>query len=189
MNFIPIYEHNYIKVVQLLPPVTKMVRPNRISSSFYHFAYWKLLTDDKKCLVYRGGRNEGQFIRVYNQVQSWDNDCWSNKVIEEWHGLIKDRCPTKAWLVLHGLLTWSNEVIENGLVSSKTDTPLKQNKLHENRVTTLQLMANSRTSAELKNCKLKNPSLFIWASSSISRKQEVMAFEPLHHICPRPTRS
>ena len=40
------YEHNYIKVAQLRPPVTKMVigsinwaQGNRIMSSFYHFAY------------------------------------------------------------------------------------------------------------------------------------------------------
>src|SRR6218665_3947817 len=55
-------------------------------SSFYHFAYSKLHTDDKKCLVYRGGGKEGQFIRFYYHIQSrpgWDNDCWSNKVIEE----------------------------------------------------------------------------------------------------------
>src|SRR6218665_3623189 len=61
------YEHNYIKVAQLRPPVTKMVigsinwaQGNRIMSSFYHFAYLKLHTDDKKCLVYRGGGKEGQ---------------------------------------------------------------------------------------------------------------------------------
>jgi len=41
------YKHNYIKVVQLRPPVMKMVigsiswaKGNRIMSSFYHFAYW-----------------------------------------------------------------------------------------------------------------------------------------------------
>jgi len=40
------YEHNYIKVAQLRPSVTKMVigsinwaHGNRIMSSFYHFAY------------------------------------------------------------------------------------------------------------------------------------------------------
>src|SRR6218665_1018887 len=40
------YEHNYIKVAQLRPPVTKVVigsinwaQGNRIMSSFYHFAY------------------------------------------------------------------------------------------------------------------------------------------------------
>ena len=40
------YEHNYIKVAQLRPPVTKMVigsinwaQGNRIMSSLYHFAY------------------------------------------------------------------------------------------------------------------------------------------------------
>ena len=61
------YEHNYLKVVQLLPAVTKMVigsinwaQGNRIMSSFHHFAYWKLHTDDMKCLVYRGGGKEGQ---------------------------------------------------------------------------------------------------------------------------------
>ena|SRR6218665_8601 len=42
-------------------------------------------------------------------------------------------------------------------------------------------MANSRTPAELKNWKLKNPSP-IWASSSISRKRQTTGFEPLHHI-------
>jgi len=61
------YEHNYIKVVQLCLPVTKMVigsinwvQGNRIMSSFYYFAYWQLHTDDKKCLVYGGGGKEGQ---------------------------------------------------------------------------------------------------------------------------------
>ena len=73
------YEHNYIKIAQLPPPVTKMVigsinwaQGNRITgmSSFYHFAYWKLHTDDKKCLVYRDGGMEGQFIRFYHHIQS-----------------------------------------------------------------------------------------------------------------------
>jgi len=45
-------------------------------------------------------------------------------------------------------------------------------------------MANSQTPAELKNYTIKNPSLLfgIWASSSISRKQQATGFEPLHHI-------
>src|SRR6218665_3164896 len=40
------YEHNYLKVAQLRPPVTKMVigsinwaQGNRIMSSFYHFSH------------------------------------------------------------------------------------------------------------------------------------------------------
>src|SRR6218665_1584174 len=36
---------------------------------------------------------------------------------------------------------------------------IKQTKQHQNRFTTLQLVANSRTPAELKNCRLENPSL------------------------------
>jgi len=71
------YEHNYIKVVQLRPPVMKMVtgsinsvNVNQILSFFYHFAYWKLHNDDKKCLVYRGSGKEGQFVRVYYHLQS-----------------------------------------------------------------------------------------------------------------------
>jgi len=71
------YEHNYIKVVQLRPPVTEMVtgsinsvHGNRILSSFYHIASRKLHNDDKKYLSYSGGGKEGQFIRVYYHVQS-----------------------------------------------------------------------------------------------------------------------
>src|SRR6218665_2920810 len=47
-----------------------LVHGNRIMSSFYHFAYWKLHNYDKKRLVYRGGGKEGQFIRAYYHVQS-----------------------------------------------------------------------------------------------------------------------
>ena len=71
------YEHNYIKVAQLRPTVTKMVtgsinwvNGNRILFSLYHSAYWKLHNDDKKCLVCRGVGKEGQVIRVYYHVQS-----------------------------------------------------------------------------------------------------------------------
>src|SRR6218665_856954 len=84
------YEHNYIKVAQLRQPVTKMVigsinwaQGNRIMSSFYHFAYWKLHSDDNKCLVYRGGGKEANNVLLPHSIQAWDNDCWSNKVIEE----------------------------------------------------------------------------------------------------------
>jgi len=35
---------------------------------------------------------------------------------------------------------------------------------------------------ELKNCKLKNPSLLFGLYSSISRKQQATGFEPLRHI-------
>ena len=57
----------WTQLYQSCPPITKMVigsinwaQGNRIMSSFYHFAYWKLHTDDKKCLFYRGGGKEGQ---------------------------------------------------------------------------------------------------------------------------------
>jgi len=30
-----------------------------------------------------------------HSIQAWDNDCWSNKVIEKQPGLTKDRCPTQ----------------------------------------------------------------------------------------------
>jgi len=94
----------------------------------------------RKCLVYRGGVKKGQVIRIYYHVQSkaWDNDCWSNKVIEE-PCLMKNRCPTEAWIVLHGLfaqfhqsryplsawkamcglLVWSNELKGPGLIKDR----------------------------------------------------------------------
>ena len=66
-----------MKVMQLHPPVSKMltgsihsVNGNRILSSFYHSAYWKLHNDDKKCLVYTDGGKEGEFLRVYYHIQS-----------------------------------------------------------------------------------------------------------------------
>jgi len=67
----------WTQLYQSCPLVTKMVtgsinlvHGNRILSSFYHFAYWKLHNYDKKCLVSRGCGKEGQFIRVYYHVQS-----------------------------------------------------------------------------------------------------------------------
>src|SRR6218665_272347 len=49
--------------------------------------------------------------------------------------------------------------------------------------TTLQLIANSRTTAELKNCKLENPSpLFGSLHCSISRKRQATGFQSLRHI-------
>ena len=100
------YEHNYgpFKSAQLRPPVTKMVigsinlaQGNRIMSSFYHFAYWKLHTNDKKCHVYRGGGKEGQqcFITTFNQLVQQGN---------RWTAWSKADTSLKAWTVLHGLL-------------------------------------------------------------------------------------
>ena len=50
-----------------------------------------------------------------------DKDCWSNEVIEEWPGLVKDKYSLKAWIVLHGRLAWTNEVIEEwaGLIKDR----------------------------------------------------------------------
>ena len=54
----------------------------------------------------RGGGKEGQFRLVQcwlsHSIQEWDNDYWSNEVIELRPSFIKNRYPPKAWIVLHG---------------------------------------------------------------------------------------
>ena len=85
---------------------------NRIMTSFFnHFAYWKLHTDDKKCLVYRGGWKEGQFIRFYYHSQSrlgimivcqqGNRIAKTDTSLSAWT-VIKDRYRAEPWIVLHG---------------------------------------------------------------------------------------
>src|SRR6218665_2239015 len=109
------YEHNYIKVAQLRPPVTKIVigsinwaQGNQIMSSFYHFENCILMTRNALSTEAVGRRANN--VLLPHSIHAWDNDCWSNKVIEEqfdqrqiplskleqycmgcWPGLITDR--------------------------------------------------------------------------------------------------
>src|SRR6218665_624138 len=85
------YEHNYIKVAQLRPPVTKRVigsinwaQGNRIMSSFF------IILPIENCIpmtinalsIEAVGRRTNNVLLPHS-IQAWGNDCWSNKVIEE----------------------------------------------------------------------------------------------------------
>src|SRR6218665_2184854 len=85
------YEHNYIKVAQLRPLVTKMVidsinwaQGNRIMSSFF------IILPIENCIPMAGNALSIEAVErrannalLPHSIQAWDNDCWSNKVIEE----------------------------------------------------------------------------------------------------------
>jgi len=84
------YEHNYIKVAQLRPPVTKMVigyinwvQGNRIMSSFIILPIYNCIPMTRNALsievVWRRANN----VLLPHSIQAWGNDCWANKVIEE----------------------------------------------------------------------------------------------------------
>ena len=49
-------------------------------------------------------------VLLPHSIQAWDNDCWSNKVIEEQPDQRHIRyTPLKAWTVLPGLLAWPHQ--------------------------------------------------------------------------------
>ena len=115
------HEHNYIKIEQLRPPVMKMVtgsinsvHGNQFCLLFYHFSYWKLHTElpmTRNVLSIEAVGRRANNVLLPHSIQPWDNECWSNKVIEEqldqswqippskleqycmgcWPGLITDR--------------------------------------------------------------------------------------------------
>ena len=124
------YEHNYIKDAQLRPPVTKMVigsinwaQGTRIMSSFYHFAYWKLHTNDKKCLVFPVGRRannittfnpgRGQWLLVQqgNRRTAWSKTYTLLKAWTVQHGLLAQIRPGQARHIPRGTLNSSARVV------------------------------------------------------------------------------
>ena len=81
-------------VAQLRPPVTKMVigstnwaQGNRIMSSFYHFAYSipidNCIPMTRNALSIEAVKRRANNVLLPHSIQAYDNDCWSNKVIEE----------------------------------------------------------------------------------------------------------
>src|SRR6218665_1817470 len=54
---------------------------NRIMSSFYHFENCIPMTRNALSIEAVGRR--ANHVLLPHSIQAWDNDCWSNKVIEE----------------------------------------------------------------------------------------------------------
>src|SRR6218665_1803269 len=84
------YEHNYVKVAQLRPPVTKMVigsinwaQGNRIMSSFIILPIENCLPMTRNAFSIEAVGRRDNNVLLPHSIQAWDNDCWSNKVIEE----------------------------------------------------------------------------------------------------------
>src|SRR6218665_1670946 len=84
------YEHNYHKVAQLRPPVTKMVidsinwaQGNRIMSSFIVLPIENCIPMTRNALSIEAVGRRVNNVLLPPSIQAWDNDCWSNKVIEE----------------------------------------------------------------------------------------------------------
>src|SRR6218665_1662980 len=111
------YEHNYIKVVQLRPPVTKMVSVLSIGHRVIELCLLFIILPIENCIpmtrnafsIEAVGRRANNVLLPHS-IQAWGNDCCSKKVIEEqsdqrqlpsskleqycigcWSGLITDR--------------------------------------------------------------------------------------------------
>src|SRR6218665_3506946 len=83
------YEHNYIKVAQLRPPVTKTVigsinwaQDNRIMS-FIILPIENCIPMTRNALSIEAVGRRDNNVLLSHSIQAWDNDCWSNKVIEK----------------------------------------------------------------------------------------------------------
>src|SRR6218665_1743620 len=109
------YEHNYIKVAQLRPPVKKMVivlsighRVIELCLLFIIFPIENCIPMTRNALSIEAVGRMANNVLLPHSIQAWD--CWSNKVIEEqfdqrqippsnleqycmgcWPGLITDR--------------------------------------------------------------------------------------------------
>ena len=80
------YEHNYIKVPHLRPPVTKMVIGSINWAQCLLFII--LLIENcipmtRNALSIEAVGCRANNVLLTHSIQAWDNDCWSNKVIEE----------------------------------------------------------------------------------------------------------
>src|SRR6218665_2309471 len=82
------YEHNYIKVAQLRPPVTKMIigsikwaQGNRIL--FIILPIENCIPMTRNALSIEAVGRRANTVLLPHSIQAWDNDCWSNKVIEK----------------------------------------------------------------------------------------------------------
>src|SRR6218665_3172490 len=84
------YEHNYIKVAQLRPPVTKMVIDSINWAQVIEFCLLFIVLPIENCIpmtrnalsLEAVGRRANNVLLPHS-IQAWDNGCWSNKVIEE----------------------------------------------------------------------------------------------------------
>src|SRR6218665_790325 len=84
------YEHNYIEVAQLRPPVTKMVigsinwaQGNQIMSFFIIFPIENCIPMTRNALSIEAVGRRANNVLLPHSILAWDNDYWSNKVTEE----------------------------------------------------------------------------------------------------------
>src|SRR6218665_2729690 len=85
------YEHNYLKVAQLRPPVTKMVigsisighRIIELCLPFIILPIENCIPMKRNALSIEAVGRRANNVSLPHSIQAWDNDCWSNKVIEE----------------------------------------------------------------------------------------------------------
>src|SRR6218665_2534762 len=77
------YEHNYLKVAQLRPPVTKMVIGSINWAQGNRILFIICIPITRNALSIKAVGRRANNVLLPHSIQAWDNDCWFGKVIEE----------------------------------------------------------------------------------------------------------